>query len=181
MNLRIGDVPDYLWDETELVLDCLLGTGATGELKGQVADWAARINAAGARGVPVMAVDVPSGVDAATGTMAKGCVAADVTVTFHAAKTGLVCPPGSEAAGEVLVWDIGIPGFLEPEPDVWVVTEEDVNIPGRRVDDHKYRAGYVVVLAGSKAFRERPGSPRRPRTGPARDTCACSCRRKRRR
>ncbi len=73
-------------------------------------------------------------------------------MTFHAAKTGLVCPPGSEAAGEVVVWDIGIPAFLEPEPDVWVVTEEDVNIPGRRVDDHKYRAGYVAVLAGSKAY-----------------------------
>jgi hydroxyethylthiazole kinase-like uncharacterized protein yjeF len=152
VNLRIGAVPDYLWDETEVVLDCLLGTGAAGELKGRVAEWAARINAAGARGVPVIAVDVPSGVDASAGAIAEGCVAADITVTFHAAKTGLVCPPGSEAAGEVVVWDIGIPAFLEPEPDVWVVTEEDVNIPGRRVDDHKYRAGYVAVLAGSKAY-----------------------------
>jgi NAD(P)H-hydrate epimerase len=152
VNLRIGSVPDYLWDETEVVLDCLLGTGASGELKGRVAEWAARINALGAQGVPVVAVDVPSGVDAATGAIAKGCVAADVTVTFHGAKTGLVCPPGSEAAGEVVVWNIGIPDFLEPEPDVWVVTEEDVNIPGRRVDDHKYRAGYVVVLGGSKAY-----------------------------
>ena len=152
VNLRLGAVPDYLWDESELVLDCLLGTGATGELKGRVAEWAARINAAGARGVPVIAVDVPSGVDASSGTMAEGCVAADLTITFHAAKTGLVCPPGSEAAGEVVVWDIGIPVSLEPEPDLWVVTDEDVNIPGRRVDDHKYRAGYVAVLAGSKAY-----------------------------
>jgi ADP-dependent NAD(P)H-hydrate dehydratase / NAD(P)H-hydrate epimerase len=152
VNLRTNAVPDYLWDEAELVVDCLLGTGAVGELKGRVAEWAARINQVGARGVPVMAVDVPSGVDASTGAMAAGCVAADVTVTFHAAKTGLVCPPGSEAAGEIIVWDIGIPDFLEPEPDLWVVSEEDVNIPGRRVDDHKYRAGYVAVLAGSKAY-----------------------------
>ena len=72
VNLRIGAVPDYLWDETELVVDCLLGTGATGELKGRVAEWAARINAAGARGVPVIAVDVPSGVDASTGTHGGG-------------------------------------------------------------------------------------------------------------
>jgi NAD(P)H-hydrate epimerase len=91
-------------------------------------------------------------VDATTGSIAKGTVAADVTVTFHAAKSGLVCPPGSEAAGEVLVWDIGIPEYLEPKPDVWVVTEDDVNVPGRRVDDHKYRAGYVAVLAGSTAY-----------------------------
>jgi ADP-dependent NAD(P)H-hydrate dehydratase / NAD(P)H-hydrate epimerase len=152
VNLRIDGVPDYLWDETELVVDCLLGTGATGELRGRVAEWAAKINAAGARGVPVIAVDVPSGVDASTGILAAGSVAADLTVTFHAAKTGLVCPPGSEAAGEIVVWDIGIPESLEPEPDLWVVSEEDVNIPGRRADDHKYRAGYVAVLAGSKAY-----------------------------
>lgn len=152
VNLRLGAVPDYLWDETELVVDCLLGTGATGELRGRPAEWAKLINAAGARGIPVLAVDVPSGVDATTGRVAKGAVAADVTITFHAAKSGLVCPPGSEAAGEVLVWDIGIPGSLEPEPDLWVVTDDDVNVPGRRVDDHKYRAGYVAVLAGSRAY-----------------------------
>jgi NAD(P)H-hydrate epimerase len=152
VNVRMGSVPDYLWDETEVLVDCLLGTGAAGELKGRVAEWAERINACGARGVPVIATDVPSGVDASTGAIATGTVAADVTVSFHAAKSGLVCPPGSEAAGEVLVWDIGIPAHLEPEPDLWVVTEDDVNVPGRRVDDHKYTAGYVAVLAGSKAY-----------------------------
>ncbi len=152
VNLRMGSVPDYLWDEAELVVDCLLGTGATGELRDRPAEWARLINAAGARGVPVMAVDIPSGVDATTGSIAVGTVAADVTVTFHAAKPGLMCPPGSEAAGEVLVWDIGIPESLEPEPDLWVVAENDVNVPGRRVDDHKYRAGYVAVLAGSGAY-----------------------------
>ena len=152
VNLRLGSVPDYLWDESELVVDCLLGTGAKGEMRGLISEWARLINAAGARGVPVLAVDMPSGVDASSGRMARDAVAADLTITFHAAKPGLVCPPGSEAAGEVFVWDIGIPGFLEPEPDLWVVTKEDVNVPGRRVDDHKYRAGYVAVLAGSRAY-----------------------------
>ncbi|MCL5735163.1 MAG: NAD(P)H-hydrate dehydratase [Actinobacteria bacterium] len=152
VNLRLGSVPDYLWDETELVVDCLLGTGAKGEMRGKVAEWARLTNKAAARGVPVVAVDVPSGVNAASGSIAKDAVAADVTVTFHSAKSGLVCPPGSEAAGEVVVWDIGIPSFLEPEPDLWVVTKDDVNIPGRRADDHKYRAGYVAVLAGSRAY-----------------------------
>jgi holo-[acyl-carrier-protein] synthase len=152
VNVRVGAVPDYLWDEAELIVDCLLGTGAKGEIRGRLADWARRANAAGARGVPVLAVDVPSGVDASTGGIATDTIAADVTVTFHAAKSGLVCPPGSEAAGEVVVWDIGLPAVLEPEPDLWVVTADDVNIPGRRVDDHKYRAGYVAVLAGSKAY-----------------------------
>jgi hydroxyethylthiazole kinase-like uncharacterized protein yjeF len=152
VNLRLGEAPDYLWDEAQLVVDCLLGTGATGELRGRMVEAARLVNAAGARGVPVLAVDVPSGVDAATGSLAAGAVAADLTIAFHAAKSGLVCPPGSEAAGEVLVWDIGIPGSLEPDTDLWVVSADDVNVPGRRVDDHKYRAGYVAVLAGSTAY-----------------------------
>ncbi len=152
VNLRFGEIPAYLWDETELVVDCLLGTGAAGELRGRIAEFAHLINAAAERGVPVVAVDVPTGVDATTGGIAAGSVAADVTITFHAPKTGLVCPPGSEAAGEVLVCDIGIPSSLEPEPDLWVVTAGDVNVPGRRVDDHKYRAGCVAVLAGSAAY-----------------------------
>jgi len=149
VNVRLGDVPGYLWDETEVVIDCLLGTGATGELREPVIRWASQIDRAAARGVPVVAIDVPTGVDAATGSIAFGTVAATCTVTFHAPKSGILCPPGSEAAGEVLVWDIGLPGFLEPEADVRVVTAADVVLPGRRVDDHKYRAGFVAVLAGS--------------------------------
>ncbi len=152
VNLRIGEIPEYLWQETELVVDCLLGTGATGELRGRMVEAARLVNGAGARGIPVLAVDMPSGVDAATGSLAAGAVAADITITFHAAKSGLVCPPGSEAAGEVVVWDIGIPESMEPQPDLWVVTADDVNVPGRRVDDHKYRAGYVAVLAGSTSY-----------------------------
>ena len=152
VNLRLGSVPDYLWEETEVVVDCLLGTGATGEIRPPLAGWAQRINALGGRGVPVVAVDVPSGVDATTGAIVADTVAATCTVTFHAAKTGLVVPPGSEAAGEVLVWDIGLAGFAAPAPDVRVVTAADVSVPGRRLDDHKYRAGFVAVVAGSVAY-----------------------------
>ncbi|MHB1344214.1 MAG: NAD(P)H-hydrate epimerase, partial [Thermoleophilia bacterium] len=152
VNVRLERVPEYLWEEAELVLDCLLGTGARAELREPIATWARRINTAAARGVPVLAVDVPTGTDAGTGEIAEGTVAADCTVTFHAAKSGLLCPPGSEAAGEVLVWDIGLPRFLEPEPDVRVVTARDVVVPGRRSDDHKYRAGLVAVVAGSRVY-----------------------------
>ncbi|MCX8032044.1 MAG: NAD(P)H-hydrate dehydratase [Thermoleophilia bacterium] len=152
VNLRMGQVPDYLWDESEVILDCLLGTGSKGQPRGLMAEWAARINMARAKGTQVVAVDVPSGVDAGTGAVAPGAVAADVTITFHSAKSGLVCPPGSEAAGEILVWDIGIPRSAEPDPDLVVVTAQDVCVPARRVDDHKYRAGYLVVIAGSAAY-----------------------------
>jgi NAD(P)H-hydrate epimerase len=152
VNLYMGTMPDYVWDETEAVVDCLLGTGATGELRDPILSAAAKINEVGERGIPVVAVDVPTGVDATTGAMAKGAVAADHTVTFHAAKSGLVCPPGSEAVGELVLWDIGLPAFAESGPDVRVVTARDVRVPGRRPDDHKYRAGYLAVVAGSGAY-----------------------------
>ncbi len=153
VNLRLGaSAPDYLWEEAELIVDCLLGTGATGELRDPLPEWTARINRAGAGGIPVLAVDVPTGVDAGSGAIARGTVAADLTITFHAAKTGILCPPGAEAAGEVLIWDIGIPRFLEPTPELRVVTAEAARIPGPRPDDHKYSAGYLLVVAGSAAY-----------------------------
>lgn len=152
VNLRMDSLPGYLLEETEVVVDCLLGTGAAGEMREPLKGWARAINALGARGVPVVAVDVPSGVDASLGTVAEDAVAATCTVTFGALKTGLVVPPGSEAAGEVLVWDIGLPPPLYPPPDISVVTETAVVVPGRRPDDHKYRAGCVAVVAGSASY-----------------------------
>lgn len=152
LGASVATVGSHLLRETELVVDCLLGTGARGELREPLAGLASIINSLGARGVPVVAVDVPSGVDASDGTIARGTVAATYTVTFHAPKTGLVVPPGSEAAGEVLVWSIGIPSYLDPPADVTVVTETHVAVPGRRPDDHKYKAGYVAVLAGSAEY-----------------------------
>lgn len=153
VNLRLAAaVPDYLWEETEVLVDCLLGTGAKGELEGQVRDWAQRVNQAADSGIPVVAVDIPTGVDGTTGSIAADTVAADITITFHGPKSGLVCPPGIEAAGEIVVWEIGLPAFLEPEPDLYIVSPEYVRIPGRRADDHKYRAGFVAIVAGSRAY-----------------------------
>ena len=156
VNVRLGaaaeSIPDFLLRETEVVVDCLLGTGATGEMRQPLAGLARAINALGAEGVPVVAVDIPSGVDATTGSIAAGAVVAADTITFHAAKTGLVVPPGCEAAGRVLVWDIGLPRDLEQGCDVRVVAEGDVRVPGRRPDDHKYRAGYALVVAGSGEY-----------------------------
>ncbi len=152
MGATAESVPGYLLGETEVVVDCLLGTGASGEMREPLAGLARMINTLGARGIPVVAVDIPSGVDAGTGTIASTTVAATHTITFHSAKTGLVVPPGREAAGEILVWEIGLPRHLEPECDVCVVATGQVRVPGRRSDDHKYRAGYVAVLAGSAEY-----------------------------
>lgn len=156
VNVRLGaaaeSIPEYLLRETELVVDCLLGTGAAGEMREPLAGLARAINTLGAEGVPVVAVDVPSGVNATTGSIAADTVVSTDTITFHAPKTGLVVPPGCEAAGRVLVWDIGLPRDPGWGWDVRVVVEGDVRVPGRRPDDHKYRAGYALVVAGSGEY-----------------------------
>ena len=97
------------------------------------------INTLGARGMPVVAVDIPSGVDAGTGTIASTTVAATHTIAFHSAKVGLVVPLAAKQRRD-LVWEIGLPRHLEPECDVRVVATGQVRVPGRRSDDHKYRA-----------------------------------------
>ena len=86
------------------MIDALLGTGATGEPRGEIAEAVALSASA-----PVLAVDVPSGVDASTGEVAGVAVRAQATVTFHAAKPGLWIEPGRSHAGVVVVADIGIP------------------------------------------------------------------------
>ena len=92
--------------EASVVVDALLGTGFSGVPRAPVDPAIEAINEAQA---PVVAVDVPSGVDASTGEVAGACVRADATVTFHAAKVGLWIHPGKAHAGRIQIIDIGIP------------------------------------------------------------------------
>src|SRR5207237_1424944 len=81
----------------DLVVDALFGTGFHGEPRPEAAELIERVN----RAAPVVAVDVPSGVNASTGEVAGAAVRADVTVTMHAPKVGLAVAPGRFQAGEV--------------------------------------------------------------------------------
>jgi hydroxyethylthiazole kinase-like uncharacterized protein yjeF len=89
-----------------LVIDALLGTGFSGDVRDKEARLIEEMNCSPA---PILAVDVPSGVDGATGEVHGTAVRADVTVCAHAAKVGCVISPGREHAGEVVAVDIGIP------------------------------------------------------------------------
>jgi hydroxyethylthiazole kinase-like uncharacterized protein yjeF len=132
------------------VVDALLGTGFSGSPRAPLDAAIAAIDAAAC---PVVAVDVPSGVDASTGEVAGACVRADVTVTFHAAKLGLWVMPGKAYVGRVDVIEIGIPadgdgppggaltGLIRP----WVL---DL-IPRRAADSTKFSSGSVLVVGGS--------------------------------
>jgi hydroxyethylthiazole kinase-like uncharacterized protein yjeF len=138
------DVSEELDGSTDVVIDALFGTGFRGEPR---PDAAALIDAMNRSQVPVVAVDIPSGVDASTGEIAGPAVRADLTVTMHAPKVGIVVAPGRFHAGAVEVVDIGI----EPGETVHkVVTEEILQlVPRKRGSVTKYSAGSVLVVGGA--------------------------------
>jgi hydroxyethylthiazole kinase-like uncharacterized protein yjeF len=135
---------DELEGEVDVVIDALFGTGFQGEPRPDAAALIERINGSG---VPVVAVDIPSGVDASTGEIPGAAVRADVTVTMHGRKVGLVVAPGRFHAGEIEVADIG----LEPaDTEHRRVTEAILRlVPRRKEGDTKYTAGSVLVVGGS--------------------------------
>jgi NAD(P)H-hydrate epimerase len=139
----------------DLVIDALLGTGFSGEVREREARLIEAINGSAA---PVLAVDVPSGVDGATGEAGGAAVRADVTVCAHAVKVGCVISPGRERAGEVVAVDIGVP----PEADVdssLVWTDAGSlrgKIPRTTEPAHKYSAGALLVVAGSRGTTGAP-------------------------
>ncbi|HJU98461.1 MAG TPA: NAD(P)H-hydrate epimerase, partial [Jiangellaceae bacterium] len=134
---------------SDLVVDGLVGIGGSGGLRAEAADLAELARDGGL----VVAVDLPSGVDADTGELPGSHVVADVTVTFGARKIGLVVDPAAAAAGRVEHIDIGLGPFLA-EPAVEVLEPADVadRLPRPRRDADKYSRGVVGVVAGSPEF-----------------------------
>jgi NAD(P)H-hydrate epimerase len=130
-----------------VIVDALFGTGFQGEPRPEAARQIEAINSSSAH---VVAVDVPSGVDASTGEVAGQAVRADVTVTFHGRKAGLVVAPGTYYAGEVEVADIGLEGDTTEHR---LVTREILRLVPRKSEaDNKYSAGSVLVVGGSRGM-----------------------------
>jgi hydroxyethylthiazole kinase-like uncharacterized protein yjeF len=138
-------------ERPDVVIDALLGTGLKGAPREETSRLIGQINAAG---VPVLAVDIPSGVNASSGEVAGAAVNADLTVTTHGPKVGLAVAPGRFHAGEVAVADIG----LEPaETEHRLVTAEVLaEVPRRSARDNKYTAGHVLVVGGSRGMTGAP-------------------------
>jgi len=96
-------------EKAAIVVDALLGTGVRGPLREPIRSAVALINRARAAMVPVLAVDTPTAVDLTSGDPSDPAVRADLTITFHRPKTGLLTRNGKALAGRVLVAPIGIP------------------------------------------------------------------------
>jgi ADP-dependent NAD(P)H-hydrate dehydratase / NAD(P)H-hydrate epimerase len=138
-------------ERPEVVIDALLGTGLKGAPREETSTLIEQINA---DGVPVLAVDIPSGVNASTGEIAGAAVQADVTVTMHGPKVGLAVAPGRFHAGEVAVADIGLQAA---ETEHRLVTPEILaEVPRRSSRDNKYTAGHVLVVGGSRGMTGAP-------------------------
>jgi ADP-dependent NAD(P)H-hydrate dehydratase / NAD(P)H-hydrate epimerase len=136
---------------SDLVIDALFGTGFHGAPRPAAAALIERINASGA---PVVAVDLPSGVDASTGEVAGAAVAAELTVTFHARKLGLVVSPGRFHTGRAAVVDIG----LDQLPTAAVRATPAIldRVPRRSERDSKFTAGSLLVVGGSPGTTSAP-------------------------
>ncbi|MDQ0715614.1 hydroxyethylthiazole kinase-like uncharacterized protein yjeF [Streptomyces luteogriseus] len=140
---------EALVEAADLVVDGIVGIGGKGGLRPEAVPLAA---AAGRSRGAVVAVDLPSGVDADTGEVHGHAVRADLTVTFGTHKPGLLIDPAREYAGSVRLVDIGLE--LPAEPELEALQHEDVArllpVPGAESD--KYRRGVVGIAAGSARY-----------------------------
>ena len=133
----------------DLVIDGLFGAGLARPVAGDFAEVIARLNQSGK---PVLAIDIPSGVDGASGLVMGITVRADRTVTFFRAKPGHYLYPGRRLCGELIIADIGISAaviadiktpYFKNHPDLWMK-----DWPDHPLASHKYHRGHVLVLSG---------------------------------
>ena len=142
---HVADETEEDLDRYDVVVEALFGTGFSGTPRPEASELIERVNAAHGH---VVAVDVPSGVDASTGEVAGVAVDADLTVTFHAPKVGLAVAPGRFHAGQVVVADIGLErsstSIRRALPELLDV------VPRRSARDTKYSSGSVLVVGGQR-------------------------------
>ena len=136
-------------DAPDVWVDALYGTGLSRAPEGDAARLIDLINAHRAAGGVTVAVDIPSGLNGATGRAYSPCVHADLTVTFQFAKTGHWLADGLDLCGEIEVADIGIPAAFHPEDMAALMEDGDVTLPHRPRNTHKGRSGRLLIVAGS--------------------------------
>jgi NAD(P)H-hydrate epimerase len=137
--------------QCSLIVDAMFGTGLKSPLAGMMETVVADVNASG---IPIVAIDLPSGLSADTPHLLGHCVDASMTVTLAAPKLPLVLPPGEAYAGDVVIADIGIPHEVIEGldgPRIELLTPEQLRqlVEPRSADSHKGDFGRVTLVAGS--------------------------------
>ena len=132
-----------------LIIDALFGSGLNRPVKGDPLEMILAMNASG---VPIISIDLPSGVNGTTGAIMGAAVKAVETVTFFRPKTGHLLLPGRQMCGRLRVGDIGVdadvldeikPQTFENNPDYW-----EAAFPIPRINNHKYSRGHAIVVSG---------------------------------
>jgi NAD(P)H-hydrate epimerase len=183
LTLNILDNANQLdsYPAPDLIVDALLGTGLTSELRSPVREIAVWTNRQSA---PTVAVDVPTGLHSDTGQPLGEAVRADLTVSMAALKAGLVVGKGPDYAGDAEAVEIGIPRFAleraarEHGGCARMPSSEDARarLPERDRDAHKYTAGLALVAAGAPGMTGAPvmASSAAARVGAGAVVCACA-------
>ncbi len=147
---NIRTLEEALADPPDVILDALLGTGLNAPVSGIVDEILELLHGID---VPVLAVDIPTGINADNGLAMGNAVMADMTVTMGGLKRGLLFADGKELSGDIHVADIGTPGIIyqHKDFDTHLVESEDIALllPWRSQTAHKYEVGSVFVIAGS--------------------------------
>ena len=145
--VTLDETPDAL-PECDAVVDALFGTGLSHDIDGTAAALIGLVNDSG---LPVIAVDIPSGLDGLTGRARRVAVRATETVTFHRPKPGLLLRDGAAHAGKITVQPILIPADYGDIDGLHVLSPTDIGrlIPPRAANSHKGTYGRCVILAGS--------------------------------
>jgi len=150
LNLREWEEQKPLVGSADLLLDGIFGTGLKGNVEGFFREIIESVNFLKK---PVVAIDIPSGLDADSGQVLGSCIQARITVTFGLAKRGLFVQPGAQAAGRVVIVDISLPGPAVEGEKIQDHLLEGVDLLPfllpRKPDAHKGHFGHLFVLAGS--------------------------------
>lgn len=143
---------EWRYSEADLVLDGVVGIGGHGGLRPAAAAIFDQIEAA--ENALILAVDLPSGIDADTGEVRGLAVHADVTVTFGTYKPGLLISPAAEHVGDLRFVDIGLAPHLAGAPVLEALEPADIEalLPSASAESNKYRRGVVGVAAGSPRY-----------------------------
>jgi len=158
LNVAVKEIPDEdTFSKTKsslsrhgLIVDAILGTGLTSEIRGL---FKTVINFINSTGIAVLAVDIPSGLNSDTGQPCGSCIRAQGTATFALAKIGHFTYPGAEYTGKLEIIDIGIPPSVVQDvaPKQYLLTPKQIRsyLQPRSPDTHKGRTGHLLVVAGS--------------------------------
>ncbi len=134
-----------------LILDGLVGTGFRGKAEGPLAE---AIVLANQSGLPILAIDIPSGLDATTGTIGSVAINATQTLYLGLPKIGFFIEQGWDVVGELIYVDFDLPPLFiaDAKAEAHLIDESALQMPKLRRSQHKYEAGYVIGIAGSASM-----------------------------